>query len=218
MKTKHIIFGLLIFVLLFLFIQNKEHAGSTSPPLSNEAIQNIAKVYSDTANTATFNNIQTTGKLNVDGSVNFLPVASIIMFAWPDNAIPDGWAKCDGGTYIIENKKAKKVAKGTQGGIDTPDLRGRFPLGIGAGPGLTQRSEWQNGGAESHTLTVNEMPKHTHNVQVPGYNNNGANTWESTQDRNTNGMYTRTTTETGQGQPHNNMPPFATVNFIMRII
>ena len=74
MKTKYIIVGLIIVLLILFFFQKKEHAGSTpstSPQLSNEAIQNIAKIYSDSSNTATFNNITTTGTIrgNLTGNV-----------------------------------------------------------------------------------------------------------------------------------------------------
>jgi hypothetical protein len=68
MKTKHIIIGLIIVLVVLFFIQKKEHAGSAppnQPNLSNEAVQNIAKVYADTTNTATFNNIRTTGEATI---------------------------------------------------------------------------------------------------------------------------------------------------------
>ncbi len=67
MKTKHIIITLIIVLLILFFVQKKEHAGST-PPLSNEAIQNIAKVYADTTGTSTFNNIRATGTTNLKDS------------------------------------------------------------------------------------------------------------------------------------------------------
>jgi hypothetical protein len=60
MKTKHIIIGLIIVLVVLFFVQKKEHAGSTQA-LSNEAVQNIAKVYADTTGTATFNNTKATG-------------------------------------------------------------------------------------------------------------------------------------------------------------
>jgi hypothetical protein len=86
MRSKYIIFGLIIFVLLFFFTQNKEHAGSgstpppssttpsTTPILSNEAIQNVARVYADANNTAVFNNVNITGKLNI------IPTGTIVAF------------------------------------------------------------------------------------------------------------------------------------------
>ncbi len=73
MKTKYIIIGLIIILVVLYFIQNKEHAGSTpgTPNLSSEAVQNIAKIYADTNNTAVFNNITSLGTItgNVKGNV-----------------------------------------------------------------------------------------------------------------------------------------------------
>ena len=74
MKTQHIIIGLIVILIVLFLLQKKEHAGSIppSPPqLSNEAIQNIAKVYADTNNTATFNNLNVIGNIrgNVTGNV-----------------------------------------------------------------------------------------------------------------------------------------------------
>jgi hypothetical protein len=63
MKSKHIIIGLVILLFVVFFTQKKEHAGSTTQTLSNEAIQNIAKVYADTNSIAAFNNIKVTGKI-----------------------------------------------------------------------------------------------------------------------------------------------------------
>ena len=77
MKTKHIIIGLIILVVVLFLMQKKEHAGSTATQLSNEAIQNIGKVYGDTRNTASFNSINATGSITTknlkaeDGSGNF---------------------------------------------------------------------------------------------------------------------------------------------------
>ena len=80
MKTKHIIIGLIIVLVVLFFVQKKEHAGSTTPAqnLSNEAIQNIAKIYADTNNEATFNNIKSIGKItgNVTGNVTGKLVSS----------------------------------------------------------------------------------------------------------------------------------------------
>ena len=177
MKTKYIIIGLIIVLVVLFFVQKKEHAGSTvSPKLSNEAIQNIATVYANTDGTATFNNTRNTGNATFDGEVtingklfannylNFLPIASIIMFYWPDSSIPPGWAKCDGGTYMMENNKTKKVPVGTKGAWDTPDLRGRFPLATGDGAGRVPRFDFEKGGSETHTLTVADMPRHGHGL------------------------------------------------------
>jgi hypothetical protein len=64
MKTKHIIIGFVVILIVLFLVQQKEHASSTpttTPTLSNEAIQNIARIYADSNNTATFNNLRATG-------------------------------------------------------------------------------------------------------------------------------------------------------------
>lgn len=77
---------------------------------------------------------------------------------------PDGRALAAG---VFANLRARLVADGNPYGVSgsdprIPDLRGRVPLGAGAGAGLTARSVGQSGGAETHALTVAEMPSHTH--------------------------------------------------------
>lgn len=45
-----------------------------------------------------------------------------------------------------------------------PDLRGRVPIGQGTGPGLTSKTVGQMGGAESVTLTAQNLPAHSHTL------------------------------------------------------
>lgn len=147
-----------------------------------------------------------------------LPRGAVIMFA--GNAVPAGWALCDG-----------------QNG--TPDLRGRFVLGVGQGGGLTGRPMNQTGGRETVALTPNEMPSHAHGVTDPGH----AHLWSASRQQagtddnnNTNelskgdrgaadtmvkGTDTRGTGITiqaaGGKDAHENMPPFHVLAFIMKL-
>jgi microcystin-dependent protein len=221
MKTKHIIIGLIILVGILFFTQNKEHAGSTpatpaTPLLSNEAIQNIAKVYADTNNTATFNN------LNVTGTSNLTPRGTVTAWYGDITKIPSTWALCDG----------------TNG---TPDLRGRFVLGAGKGDGLIQRDMNAKGGEENVTLNESEMPAHTHylfvnadggrgNVNTLYPNVAGINTYVygvSNSNDNTERYRLNAGSTTpanagvsgwkGGSQAHNNMPPFYVLAYIMKL-
>jgi len=87
---------------------------------------------------------------------------------------PYGWAMCDGSLLAINQNTALFSLLGvTYGGNGTtnfnlPDLRGRSPVGTGTGTGLTPITPGQTGGAENATLTINQMPSHTHTAQSGG--------------------------------------------------
>lgn len=84
------------------------------------------------------------------------------------NFAPRGWASCDGQLLPISSYQALFSLLGTTYGGDgrttfaLPDLRGRVPMHKGRGPGLANRPIGQRGGAETHILTFNEMPSHSH--------------------------------------------------------
>lgn len=88
-------------------------------------------------------------------------LAEIRMFSF--NFPPKGWALCNGQVLPINQNQALFALLGTTyggNGMTTfalPDLRGRTPLHAGGVHPLGQRS-----GAESHTLSINEMPGHLH--------------------------------------------------------
>lgn len=97
-------------------------------------------------------------------------VGEIRMFA--GNFAPRGWALCDGQLMAINQNDALFSLLGAIYGGDgrttfgLPDLRGRIPLHAGSGPGLSQRRLGARGGVEQVTLTVNQIPSHTHRLQA----------------------------------------------------
>lgn len=99
-------------------------------------------------------------------------VGEIRLFA--GNFAPQGWAFCDGQLLAVSQNDALFSLLGTTYGGDgettfgLPDLRGRVPLHVGSGPGLSPRSLGAKGGAEKVTLTVNQMPSHTHSLGATG--------------------------------------------------
>ena len=78
-----------------------------------------------------------------------------------------------------------------------------------------------SGGEEKHKLTEDEMPSHDHSISCDGYDNEynnqgfdlGGGTYKITKD---SGIMTKTT-YTGNNQKHNNMPPFYTLAYIIKI-
>src|SRR5690348_11736033 len=132
------------------------------------------------------------------------------------NFAPKGWALCDGALLPINQNQALFALLGTTyGGNGTttfalPDLRGR--IAFGAGSTLNQGDR---GGEETHTLTVSEMPPHTH---VPLATASAATTadptgatWASTPQPAyaTNAAMSLDASaigNAGSSQPHENMP------------
>ncbi|MEM7185971.1 MAG: tail fiber protein [Bacteroidota bacterium] len=88
------------------------------------------------------------------------------------NFAPRGWAKCDGQLLAISQYSALFSLLGTTYGGDgrttfaLPDLRSRSIVHIGNGPGLDNIAWGEKGGATSHTLTIAQLPPHTHEVGV----------------------------------------------------
>ena len=97
-------------------------------------------------------------------------LAQIIMFG--GNFAPRGWALCDGQLLPISQNQALFSLLGTTYGGDgrttfaLPDLRGRSPIHAGHGPGLSNVKLGQRGGVESITLTINQLPNHTHAAAI----------------------------------------------------
>lgn len=91
----------------------------------------------------------------------FLGQISLFSFNFP----PKGWAQCNGQLLPINQNQALFSLLGTTYGGDgrstfaLPDLRSRVPLHFNGNHPLGQRA-----GEEAHTLTVNEIPKHSHNA------------------------------------------------------
>ncbi len=97
-------------------------------------------------------------------------VGEIRMFA--GNFAPRGWAFCDGQLLNVSQNDALFSLLGTIYGGDgrttfgLPDMRGRIPIHAGSGPGLTTRKLGTKLGSEKETITVNELPSHTHEIKA----------------------------------------------------
>ena len=118
-----------------------------------------------------------------------IPSGIITMWSGAASAIPDGWALCDG----------------TNG---TPDLRGKFALGSS-----DKYAVGATGGEETHTLTVDEMPRHCHSGIIIESGNGGHGfALNSSAARSS-----ASTDYTGGSQAHNNMPPYYALCYIMKL-
>ena len=92
------------------------------------------------------------------------------MMLFGGNFCPRGWADANGQTITIASNSALFSLLGTTyGGNGTstfalPDLRGRTAINLGQGPGLPRYAQGEVGGSAATTLTVQNLPVHTHGV------------------------------------------------------
>jgi microcystin-dependent protein len=160
-------------------------------------------------------------------------VGEIRMFA--GNFAPRGWAFCDGQLLAVSQNDALFSLLGTIYGGDgrttfgLPDLRGRIPVHAGHGPGLSERRLGSLGGQESVTLTVNQLPSHTHPLHgaaSPATDTRPvgnapaqaplADVWSSrSQDTQ---LAAATVAPVGGSRTHTNLMPFLCVHFIIALV
>ena len=143
------------------------------------------------------------------------------------NFAPKGWAFCNGQTMPINQNQAIFSLLGTTYGgngqttFQLPNLQSRVPMHVGNGHTLGE-----TGGEESHTLAVNEIGTHAHQVTPQ------ASKDEETTNRprgayfTAGGAYANTvdgfmgataTSSAGGNQPHPNLQPSLALNFVIAL-
>lgn len=143
---------------------------------------------------------------------------------------PKGWALCNGQLLPINQNQALFSLLGTTFGGDgqfnfaLPDLRGRTPIHVGGGHTLGER-----GGEQAHTLSIAEMPTHTHVHNATSKDGDAApivpvgNLFAKPAlpaygpDTNLAAMAPGTISNVGGSQAHLNMQPFLTLSFCIAL-
>ena len=140
---------------------------------------------------------------------------------------PKGWALCNGQLLPINQNQALFSLLGTTFGGDgrvnfaLPDLRGRTPIHVGSGHTLGEQ-----GGAQAHTLSIAELPTHTHVVNasstnaatpIPSGNVLAASNNLYASPTNLTSLNPSVVTNIGGSQAHLNMQPFLTLNFCIAL-
>lgn len=166
-----------------------------------------------------------------------LPAGALSMFA--GSAAPTGWLLCDGSAVSRTTYAALFAAIGTTWGAGNgtttfglPDLRGRSPIGAGTGASLSPRALGATGGAETHVLSTGEMPAHGHDIYAGTDSTSGGATGGGASNArgfaghsvatglgavtNFQASAQQAIRNAGGGAAHNNMQPFAVVNYIIK--
>jgi len=154
----------------------------------------------------------------------FLSEIRLMSFVFP----PRGWALCNGQLLPINQNQALFSLLGTTYGGDgrvnfaLPDLRGRTPLHMGGGLTLGER-----GGEAAHTLSVAELPSHSHPLQATeaaATTDAPAGTVMAAASIDAYGapspavaMGASAVLPTGGSQAHLNMQPFLTISFCIAL-
>jgi microcystin-dependent protein len=143
------------------------------------------------------------------------------------NFAPKGWALCNGQLLPINQNQALFSLLGTTFGGDgrvnfaLPDQRARVPIHVGSGHTLGEK-----GGEQAHTLSISELPTHTHTL-----NANSGNATTPLTGGNLlaagNNLYAPASNMTalsptmvpnvGGSQPHLNMQPYLVLNFCIAL-
>ena len=159
-------------------------------------------------------------------------VGEIRMFA--GNFAPNGWMFCEGQTLpIAENEVLFQLIGTTYGGdgqetFNLPNLASRVPIHMGAGPDGTTYQLGEMAGTEQETLTVNQIPIHTHPLLAStavGTSNTASGNVTShsvsvkmyVAEQPTASMNPNAVSPAGGSQPHENCQPFLCINFIISL-
>lgn len=140
---------------------------------------------------------------------------------------PKGWALCNGQLMPINQNQALFSLLGTTFGGDgrvnfaLPNMQGRTPIHVGSGHDLGQR-----GGEPSHTLSIAELPTHTHtfdasqanaNQPTPGNAVFGTSNNMYAAPTNLTSINAATIPNVGGSQAHENQQPYLTLNFCIAL-
>ena len=169
-----------------------------------------------------------------------------MILLWPCNFAPNGWVFCAGQILSISQNTALFSLLGTTYGgngqttFALPDFRGRVPVGVGQGPGLSNYTLGEVSGSESVTLLLNQIPAHMHTLSITVSNAQATastptgtvNTLAAPYDAlnfNPIAAYNNQPPNTalyvgtnpvgvsGGSQPHTNIQPFLAVNYIIAL-
>ena len=140
----------------------------------------------------------------------------------PNSIIPTNWLVCDGSAVSRITYANLFDAIGTTYGVgdgsttfNLPNLKGKIPVGLDSAD-TDFNSLGKTGGEKTHTLTINELAKHSHKITTPKYYSNETGTGSIYGAETVVQSIVRNSSEIGNNQPHNNLQPYITGNYIIK--
>lgn len=140
------------------------------------------------------------------------PAGTVLIYAGA--SVPEGFLLCNGAAISRTDYDVLYQIIGTTYGagdgtttFNLPDLRGRVVIGVSGTHAIGT-----TGGAETVTLTEQQIPSHTHTTTIKL--STGGSDAGLTSGGNSTKTYT--SSSTGGGQAHNNMQPYQTLNYIIK--
>ena len=179
------------------------------------------------------------GNLRVQGDIIFgdestmasassgIPTGVLIPFA--GTSAPDGWLLCDGSAISRSTYSGLYTVIATNYGsgdgsttFNLPDLRGRTALGLDNMGGVSANRVTNDNadiiggvdGEEVHLLTIDEVPSHNHSYQ--GARSVSGSPHRTSMQGSSGNNQTNSTDLSGGDQPHNNMPPYMALSYIIK--
>ena len=177
----------------------------------------------ETTNQAKFKDGNTWKELTIK-ALDGMPIGCIILFA--GNTIPTGWLKCEGQSLLrTEYSELFGAINTIYGNVDSthfniPDYEGKVPVGLDSSD-TDFDTLGETRGEKTHTLTIQEMPSHSHSLSYGGPNATGG-TWnlqDHEQSAYSGSNYFRDGAymqSTGGGQAHNNIQPSIVAYYIIK--
>ena len=145
-----------------------------------------------------------------------------VIAAFAGAAAPTGWLLCDGKEYDRRTYPALAAVFGNGMKFRVPDLRGRTVLGVNAAHKLGEL-----GGEEQHALTVDEMPRHSHQIggessywpsgaAIYQTNFGGGSAWTGIAAAGSGSLDRAIAQPEGHAKPLSLLPPYMALNYIIK--
>lgn len=149
-----------------------------------------------------------------------LPIGTVIPFA--GNTVPSDWMVCDGSAISRTIYSTLFGVIGTSFGegdgettFNIPDLQGKVAVGVDS-EDTDFDTLGETGGEKTHTLSVSEIPAHSHTPTSGNFCTTGSGAKNNLVASGSAYAQTSTTANTGGGQAHNNLQPYQVVNYIIK--